>query len=175
MSESSRSGLRIVVDTNVFISGVIVKRGNPYALRLAWHDNAFVLVLSPFQRGEIEEVLNRPRIAQVYALTLEERTRLLHRLDSDGEFVEPLATIPVSLRDSKDVLILGTALAADADYLVTGDKDLHAVAGDPRLGDLKIVTVAEFMAIVNERERNKPGGEDGVEPGERTSNGVDES
>jgi putative PIN family toxin of toxin-antitoxin system len=175
MSESSRSSLRIVVDTNVFISGVIIKRGNPYALREAWHEGAFVLVLSPFQRNEIEEVLNRPKIAEIYALTLDERARLLHRLDSDAELVEPQTTIPVSLRDSKDVLILGTALAGNADYLVTGDKDLLAIASDPSLGEVKIVTVADFLPILGEHERSKGGDEDSHESEEHPLNGIDES
>ena len=56
MRKSSGTRLRIVVDTNVFISGAILRRGNPYALRQAWHADAFVLILSSYQRGEIERV-----------------------------------------------------------------------------------------------------------------------
>ena len=175
MRKSSGPRLRIVVDTNVFISGAILRRGNPYALRQAWHADAFVLILSSYQRGEIERVLNRPKIAVAYGLSFEERASLLRRLDSDGELVDPQTTLPVPLRDPKDVRILGTALAADADYLVTGDKDLHAVAGDPRLGTLKIVSVAEFLAILSERGPSEVEHDDGAEPEGRASNGTDES
>jgi hypothetical protein len=54
----------------------------------------------------------------------------------------------VRVRDPKDEQILGTALASDADYLVTGDEDLLELAGDPRLGTLTIVTVVDFLAIL---------------------------
>jgi predicted nucleic acid-binding protein len=47
-----------------------------------------------------------------------------------------------------DERILGAALAGNADFLVTGDEDLLVLAGDPRLGSLRIVTVAAFLAIL---------------------------
>ena len=47
------------------------------------------------------------------------------------------------LRDPKDVPFLAAALANNADYLITGDKDLLELAGKVRT---RIVTVAEFAA-----------------------------
>src|SRR5207244_933214 len=123
----------------------------PHALREAWYAQAFTLIISPFQREELEDVLNRPKIFAKYPISLDERIRLLRRLDEDSEKVDPAESLSLPLRDAKDERILGTALAAQADFLVTGDKDLHAVAGDPRLGRLRIVTVADFLAVLEER------------------------
>lgn len=170
MSASSGRRLRVTVDTNVFISGTILTRGNPFVLLEAWRAGAFILVLSTFQRLEIAGVLLRRRVVDPYEVTSEDREGLLRRLDNDSEFVVPLPELPLPLRDPKDVRIQGTALAVGADFLVTGDKDLHAVAGDPRLGTLKIVTVAEFLVILSERESNDR--EDNAEPGERAPNGI---
>ncbi len=47
----------------------------------------------------------------------------------EAELVEPLAPGKKFPRDHKDVPVLGTLLAAKADYLVTGDKALLALAG----------------------------------------------
>lgn len=55
------------------------------------------------------------------------------------------------LRDPKDVHILAAALNGGADYLVTGDDDLLEHQNDPRLGTLRIVTVARFLAILEDR------------------------
>ena len=140
----------------------------------AWRAGAFVLVLSTFQRSEIAGVLLRRKVVGPYDVTSDDREGLLRRLDRDSEFVEPLAELPLSLRDAKDVLILGTALAGTADYLVTGDKDLHAVAGDPSLGQLKIVSVADFLSILREHESNAGNGDEGNETSGRTLNGIDE-
>jgi predicted nucleic acid-binding protein len=52
------------------------------------------------------------------------------------------------VRDTDDAIILGTALAADADVLVTGDKDLLVFAGDERLGRLSIATPTQFLALL---------------------------
>ncbi|MGH2615596.1 MAG: PIN domain-containing protein [Thermomicrobiales bacterium] len=62
----------------------------------------------------------------------------------------PSTNIPVPLRDPNDEQILAAALGGDADYLVTGDNDLLDRQGDPRLSTLKIVTAAQFLAVLNE-------------------------
>ncbi len=153
MSESS-ARLKIVVDTNLFVSGTIVKRGNPLALLNAWQGHAFTLLLSERQHTELVDVFGRDDIARKYQLTPEELTDLFYRPDAAPR-VEPRSTIPVHLRDPKDVHILAAALGGNADYLVTGDNDLHDVAGDSRLGPLKIITVVEFLAILENRERSE--------------------
>jgi predicted nucleic acid-binding protein len=44
---SEDSPVRATVDTNVFISGSIIKRGNPYLVLEAWRNRLFLLVSSP--------------------------------------------------------------------------------------------------------------------------------
>ena len=45
-------------------------------------------------------------------------------------------------------MILGSALGGKADYLITGDKDLLALRGEPGLGSLRIITVVEFLSVL---------------------------
>jgi putative PIN family toxin of toxin-antitoxin system len=56
-----------------------------------------------------------------------------------AEIVEPSGDVGAGLRDKADQQILGTLLASRADYLITGDKDLLALAGR-----YPIVTPAAF-------------------------------
>ena len=148
MSENSAK-LRATVDTNLFVSGTILKQANAFALLEAWRAAAFVVILDHRQYAELGDVFSRPRVVQRYRLTPREITQLFEE-PAAAQRVEPSATIPDPLRDPKDAKILAAAIGGDADYLVTGDHDLLEHQGDPRLGQLQIVTVVEFLAILDE-------------------------
>ena len=106
------------------------------------------MLLSDEQYEELLDVFSRPRILARYPLTPEVIGDLFAGLAA-AHRVEPSPELPLALRDPEDDPILAAALGGRVDYLITGDKDLHAVAGDPRLGDLKIVSAAEFLAILD--------------------------
>jgi putative PIN family toxin of toxin-antitoxin system len=94
------------------------------------------LVLSRYILDEMVRVL--PRLARIKMSPAEIRD-LADSFTFTAEIVEPTAKSEAALRDRKDQPILGTLLAAHADYLVTGDKDLLALAGR-----YPIVTPAAF-------------------------------
>jgi putative PIN family toxin of toxin-antitoxin system len=141
---------RVVADTNRFVSGTILRRGNSFALLTAWQQGRFALVLSRWQRREIDRALRKPKLQQRFRNTRRERDAVLRRIDQTAEFVSPLPILPLTVRDANDEKILGAALAGQVDYLVTGDHDLLVLAGDPRLGTVQIVTVARFLETLDE-------------------------
>jgi putative PIN family toxin of toxin-antitoxin system len=165
MSERSRRRLRVVIDTNLFVSGMTNRIGLPRQLLRNWFDERVELLLSGEQHAELIDVFGRPAIIQRYQLGFEELAELFAGL-SAAERITPASPLPLAVRDPKDEPILATALDGKADYLVTGDKDLLVLAGDPRLGTLRIVTVAEFLAILAESERTEADGDDrrGAQP-----------
>lgn len=57
----------------------------------------------------------------------------------EADMVEPLPSADDEVRDAADMPVLGTLLAAKADYLITGDKDLLAISEK-----YAIITPAEF-------------------------------
>jgi putative PIN family toxin of toxin-antitoxin system len=83
------------------------------------------VVLSRYILDEMERVL--PRFAQV-KLSASGIRDLADSFMFRAEIVEPSLVAEASLRDEADVTVLGTLLAAKADYLITGDKDLLALA-----------------------------------------------
>jgi predicted nucleic acid-binding protein len=130
----SREVIKAVVDSNVFVSGLILQRGKPFELLNAWRRQAFVLHMADEQRGVLRAVLSRPELIAAYQVTQEDRDRLFSLLDTD------------------DVHILAGAIGGKADYLVTGDrKHLLPLAGRPELGALQIVTVTEFLLVLAEQ------------------------
>ncbi len=136
--------MRVVLDTNVLISGLLFPGGPPSQLVDAWRGGAFDLVLSDFMIDEITRVWHRlaPRLKQ----TLSDLSDFLDTLALRGELVQldvaGLASAAATgLRDPNDVPILATLLCACADWLVTGDRDLLVLAGP-----YPILTPAAFVA-----------------------------
>jgi putative PIN family toxin of toxin-antitoxin system len=136
-------GPRVTIDTNLFVSGLLVLRSKPQALLIAWQRGAFRLIMSKELRDELVDVLRRPRFARRIATSA--IADVLEGIDTTADYVTPLATLPLTLRDARDEMVLAAALGGAADFLVSGDADLQAVRDDPRLGELRIVTVAEFL------------------------------
>lgn len=108
--------MRLVIDTNVLVSGllspfqppgIIVARISAGALRLCYDARMW---------AEYEEVLKRPS----FPFTEDEISALLTQVQALGELIVP-APLPVQLDDRDDEPFLEVAHAAVAPYLVTGN------------------------------------------------------
>ncbi len=132
------SGLRVVLDTNVLVSGLAYPGSVPGRIVTAWRQGGLDVVLSRYILDEMVRVLPRlPRIR----LTPAEIRDLADSFMFLADVVEPEGVPDAKLRDPADQPVLLTLVAAKADYLVTGDKDLLALADR-----YPIVTPAEFWA-----------------------------
>jgi putative PIN family toxin of toxin-antitoxin system len=86
-----------------------------------------------------------------HRLGAEKRAEYLRLILRLGTMVDPAAlTNPVATHPEDD-WVLATAASGNADYLVTGDKQLLAMDGRHGLGPFRIVTPAEFLAILEEQ------------------------
>jgi putative PIN family toxin of toxin-antitoxin system len=119
------AGLRVVLDTNVLVSGLAYPGSIPGRILNAWQHGAISVVLSRYILDEFVRVL--PRLKRI-ALTHAEVRDLTDSLMLMAETVEPDAKLEKALRDKADQAVLATLRASHADYLVTGDKDLLALA-----------------------------------------------
>jgi putative PIN family toxin of toxin-antitoxin system len=128
--------LRVVLDTNVLVSGLAYPGSVPGRIISAWQQGGLTVVLSRYILDEMVRVL--PRLSRV-SLSLAVVRDLADIFMFMAEMVEPSTDVNESLRDRADMPILGTLKAGEADYLVTGDKDLLALAGQ-----FPIVTPAAF-------------------------------
>ncbi len=142
MSESGAP--RAVVDTNLFVSGMINPRGRPRRVLRAWYEGRFFLVLSDWQYAGLTDVFSRSKFIRRYQLTPQDLADLFTRI-AEAPRVVPSSTSAVPLRDPKDEHILAAAIGGKADYLVTGDNDLLVHQDDPRLEGLKILTATQFL------------------------------
>lgn len=110
----------VVIDTNVLISAALIKASVP-ALLLSRLLVSHRIVFSPATLAELETRLWRPMFDPY--LSLEQRALLLHDLGAVADWVDPTDTTRFS-RDADDDKFVHAALAAQAGWLVTGDKDL---------------------------------------------------
>ncbi len=145
----SRTLVSAVVDTNLIVSELLLRRGAPYELLVAWRAGAFVLLFTERIYEEYVRVLPRPKFAR-YGLTPEIIVGFLASLRARGRRITPRRRLPITVRDPKDDMVLAAALGGHADYLVTGDADLLDLRSRSELGTLQIVTVREFLAVLEQ-------------------------
>ncbi len=135
--------LRVVLDTNVLLSGIAFPGSVPGRIMSAWRLGSLEVVLSDFIIEELRRVL--PRLGHRHGLTSAEIDGLLDILSIQAEILTPHVPDEQLLRDTNDLPVLGTLLAAvqsgNIDYLLTGDKDLLVLADR-----YPVISPADFWA-----------------------------
>jgi uncharacterized protein len=118
-------GLRVVLDTNVLVSGLAYPGSVPGRIVNIWRQGGLDVVLSRYILDGMSRVL--PRLTRA-GLSSDEIRDLVDSFMFLADIVEPGGGEDASLRDAADQQVLGTLLGSKADYLITGDKDLLALA-----------------------------------------------
>jgi len=132
------AALRVVLDTNVLVSGLGYPASIPGKLVNLWRQGSLRVVLSRHILEETARVL--PRLTRL-SLSADEIRDLVDSFVFLADLVDPAPAADPQLRDAADQAVLGTLLASQADYLITGDKDLLALADN-----YPILTPAGFWA-----------------------------
>jgi hypothetical protein len=134
--------MKIVVDTNVWISGLLWQGTPARLLRLAEHRRVTIYVSTPII-AELKRVLGYARIQRQLhkiGLSREEVTEFamkLMTLTKDTNLEDAIAA------DPDDDIFLACALAAGAQYLVSGDSHLLDLG---QWRGIEMVTVNDFLA-----------------------------
>ena len=119
--------MKVVLDTNVLLSGLMFPDGTPGRIIAAWVEARFEVAFSLDQLAEIGRVLEYPKIRRKLGWKDEQIELFIKQLYLRAEVVE-LGTMSVEVpRDPGDAPILATLTATKADVLVTGDGDLLAL------------------------------------------------
>lgn len=121
------SPLPVVIDTNLVLSALVFAQGRLTPLRLAWREQRIQPLVSRITAKELIRVLAYPK----FKLTAEEQEELL------ADYLPYCKTVRIpnpppktpACRDAFDVPFLQLALTGKAKALITGDRDLLALAG----------------------------------------------
>jgi len=132
--------MKVVLDTNIFLSGLMLPESQPGKILSAWRSAAFELVLSEPMLAEIARVLAYPKIRKRIDWSDEEIEHFISLLRFNAEIVNIDGVDAVVPRDADDAPVLAALIASHADCLVSGDQDLLSLKEH-----YAIETVAEFV------------------------------
>jgi len=133
--------LKIVIDTNLWISFLISKKFD--ALDNLFAIDNLVLIFSEDLLEEFIEVAIRPKFEKYFSPT--DLVILLSQIYTKAQFIDVKSDLLIC-RDEKDNFLLSLAKDSKANYLISGDKDLLDIQ---KLGNTKIITFAEFISLHN--------------------------
>jgi uncharacterized protein len=134
---------RVVLDTNIVLSALVFRGGVAARARSAWQAGAFTPLVSTATAQELVRVLAYPK----FKLTAEDRDELLADYlpyTTTVRIPDPPPHVP-ECRDTFDAMFLHLAAAGKAKVVVTGDRDLLALAGQTKF---EILTLDAFLSKI---------------------------
>ncbi len=139
-----KNEVRYVFDTNVLISALLFENSKPaQALRYALTNGEVLLSLDLLE--ELNEVLGLERFNRY--LTTKEREDFLEALIERAVLVEITENVQ-ECRDPKDDKVLELALNGEAQYIISGDRDLLVLHP---FRNVSVITVDEFLKVMESR------------------------
>jgi putative PIN family toxin of toxin-antitoxin system len=133
--------MRVVIDTNVFVSGLMLPTSVPGRILTAAITGGFEIVLCDVMLEEVAAALHYPKVRRRIALSNEELDRYVQALRFMADVVDPSGAGVSVPGDPDDDVVLGTLVVGKADWLVTGDTALLTLADK-----FPICTPAEFAS-----------------------------
>ena len=135
--------MRLVLDTNVVASAVLWG-GMPRLLLQAGREKRVEVFTSAALLAELTDILGRRKFDKKIAASTLTVDQLVDRYAALAALVRPSPT-PRIAPDPDDDVVIGTALAAKADLIVTGDKPLLSVA---EYQGVRLVGVSQALQII---------------------------
>lgn len=136
--------LRVVLDTNIIVSGTIQGRGNPFLIMEEWRKGHFLLITSEALIEEVGRVFSYPRI-QEYGVTSTQIQGVIRLLRRYGISTPGKLKVSDISEDPSDNQVLSAAIEGNADYIVSGDQHLQKFR---RYKGIAILTPREFLDIL---------------------------
>lgn len=137
--------MRLVLDTNTVVSALLW-RGTPHNLVNAVRARPAALFTSPILLAELEDVLTRKKLAATVVASGISPDQLMQRYRRIVTVIQPAPIPPTVLTDPDDDHVLACALAAKADLIVSGDRDLLTLKS---FREIPIVTATEAVRITS--------------------------
>ena len=137
--------MRLVLDTNV-VASAILWGGTPRLLLQAAREKRVELFTSTAMLAELTDILGRRKFARKIAASQLTIDQLVDGYAQLAALVRPVTT-PRIAPDPDDDVVIGTALAAKADLIVTGDKPLLSVSEHQGVRIVGVSEAAKVLAL----------------------------
>lgn len=140
--------MRVVLDTNVILSGIIVPHNPPAQLLTLAQEGRFKIILSPKIIQEIQRVLGYPRLAKFMAkhrLSLNEADDVLQKIINLALLTPGNLEVQALPVDPSDNDILAAAVEGEAEFVISGD---HHLTDLKSFQGIRIVDPATFLSMI---------------------------
>ncbi len=131
----------IVLDTNVYISGILFG-GNSRDILNKIIEGKITLYISDDIFGEIKDVLSRKKLDFPPEIV----HNIINEIESISELIYPTAFYNIVEKDKDDNIIIDCAVEAKADFIVTGDKILQEIKS---FKGIEILSPRDFLDRIN--------------------------
>lgn len=134
--------MKVVLDTNVIVSGLLWKKTTKALFDLA-DKHKITVCLTPKIIDEVSQVLNYPKIHKQLESVGLTTIEIINYLLQISELYSDL-NLEISLQDSSGKIFLGAAITSRAEYIITGDKHLLSLG---EFEGIKIVNPRQFLEV----------------------------
>ncbi|MDP2749234.1 MAG: putative toxin-antitoxin system toxin component, PIN family [Nanoarchaeota archaeon] len=135
--------LKLVLDTNTMVSGLIW-RGNEFQLLEKVESGEAIMFVSNEIIRELNIVMQRPKIQKYLMESGSSAEQLIEKIVRISESIVPDIEEEIC-RDKKDNKFIECALAANSDYIVSGDEDLLSMK---EFRNIKIVKTSQILKLI---------------------------
>ena len=140
MGKKPKKIMRVVLDTNILISALLLKGELSRIVRL-WQEDGIIPMISKETFDELRAVLEYPK----FSLTAAEiKSIIKHEILPFFEVVNVSEYVKRVCRDPGDDKFISCAISANADFIVTGDKDLTDLK---KYQSVRIIHASDFIKI----------------------------
>ena len=143
--------LKVVIDTNVFVSATITEKGKTSQILKAWREKKLEVIISPEILKEIGQIIFKSKIKKISFWTDKERYQFIKDLAKICIFTSGSLKLKKAIKHAPDRKFLVAAVEGKADYIVSGYRHLR----DLKIYEgIKIASVAEFLQILENKRKN---------------------
>lgn len=135
--------MRVVLDTNVFLSALISPHGTSNIIYRAWRTGKFEIVTSNIQLDELQRASRYPKFK---AILQPSRVGTMINNLQNAIVLNNLSNINEA-DDPNDTFLLSMAISGHADYLVTGDRQA-GILQKRKIKQTRIHTPTDFCSKV---------------------------
>lgn len=143
---NTASGLIIVPDTNIYLSGLLTQNSPSATILDYWTQGNIELVVCEAVLYEISQVLSRPYFKKRLSWDQNKIKSFIWEL-SEGSFVVPAKTNVDISPDPRDNMLFACALESGAEYVVSGDKKHVLSVG--KYKNIKTISPKDFVDLVD--------------------------
>lgn len=130
----------VVLDTNILISGIFWKYGNPRKIIDEWRAGVIEIAISEDTLEELVTVLKKE-----FEMNEEDINYWKNLISENSIIVQPSKKHDIIKSHETDNKFIDVAVEADAEYIISGDRHLLEIGS---FGKIKIIKANEMIKIL---------------------------